>query len=168
MTYPRFQRSRNFKTTKYATAAITLANVANFTAVPSVGDLTVEAQSGDELEFYGGWAMHETTTPVVGDYIGFDIATIVSGAAVNWFGGTGASGSYGIPSFYRTQWVSNTVDITVSGNAWYTVQAADVVSGLVTVRLHYRPSGTTAWSMYAQSTLPVFLAVKNLGPPEPH
>ena len=80
----------------------------------------------------------------------FDVATIVSGSPVNYFGTSGGASDNGIMGWYSP----GGAQCQPSGSAFYTLQAGDIASGSVTLRLRIRPSNTTSRPISANANSP--------------
>lgn len=156
----RFQKARAFKTWERTSGDLTVASAA-WADLPTIGtawDTTIAAAVGDVLE--------AEVSALVGNEapgLAFDVATIVAGAAVNYFGtapgGTGVGGWRAVGGQYET----------VGGSAFYTVVAGDLASGYVTARLRCKgDSGANKTIFAAAATATLQFTVKNLGPADPN
>lgn len=158
MTYPRFQLARQFKKVRYTGGNITL----NSTAVSTVStalDMTLDAQIGDMLE-YGIDSLVGNAAVTTG----FDVYTLVSSSPVNPFG-AGLDASFATLSG-TIKWTSPASQYTyIGGSMLYTVVAGDLdTNNRVTARLRYVQTSSTSKTMYAISSTPLTVWVKNLGP----
>lgn len=134
----------------------TSVELAAATNGPGTGgfDLILAAQVGDSIEtrfscLIGPEAAHT--------YL--NVATMVSGAAVNYVLGAVAIGAS--PWYARgTFWTS------IGGSVDYTVVAGDLSSGLVTLRPYYTQASATARVLYTDATSLFQFYAKNLGPPD--
>lgn len=100
------------------------------TASESDFDLVLPASAGDIISFSANFLMNSGSVTH-----GFDVATIVSDAVVNWFGAgliDALVGQDGVGGWY----VNDTDDIhQVTGVAYYIVQSGDISGGNVTLRM---------------------------------
>ncbi|MDG4832424.1 hypothetical protein O7627_24395 [Solwaraspora sp. WMMD1047] len=118
-------------------------------------DLTIEAAAGDVLELAPSCLLNNT-----GDDCQLDAATRVSGADTNWWSTGGAASRWpgGIAAWYVSEGFTGP-----RLPARYTVQAGDVVSGEVTVRLYGRATGASSRTLFASSAYPLRWSLTNLG-----
>lgn len=139
--------------TKTRTAGDITANNTSFTAVDGSGslDLTIAAVAGD-LILVGVSAVWDSQA-VVG-YL--DVATWVSGAAVNYLS---AGSSQGVSAWYGPTGVRT----SVGGTAAYVVQAGDISGGNVVLRLMYKTSTATNRTLFANANLPLNFHAVNVG-----
>lgn len=129
-------------------AVVSTAGV--WTAVDTATDITIAAATGDQLGIFGNFITDATT-----NLNGLDVATIVSAAVVNYASsGTGTPLAEGLNSLYPH---GNTFQ--VNQPAIYTVQAADISGGNVTLRLFYLASG--AANIYGSAAHPLAWSVVN-------
>lgn len=130
-----------------------------FEAVDSTNlHLTIAAATNDILEISFATRISEGTGS---SNCFFDIATIVSAAAVNFVsGGTGLSTNFGIAGWLKLSGFS----VFPSNPVYYTVQAGDISGGNVVVELWYRSSSTNTVVVRAgtSSMDALFFGVKNL------
>lgn len=171
MSYPRFQLARSHKFVRRMTGtAMTLSGaststwyeLATATNGPGTGgfDLTLGCQVGDVIE-----AQLNGLTGTEATNIYTDIATLVAAAPVNYFGSGGTAAGGGV-SAWRGE--AGAID-SFNGAAWYTIQAGDISSGLVTFRPMARfNTAATAKTIYGNPDWPFFFSVKNLGPVDPN
>lgn len=161
MAYPRFRKARNFKFIKRTSGDITKTSVTNWADFLTDSDLTLPASVGDVLLYDINGLADSTNIALI-----MDVATLVSSAPVNSFGGGGAtSGATGDGVLAWLLDIGTTRRI--GGAAWYTVQAADIVSGKVTCRTRCRTGGGTR-VVSSTANDPLFLFLENLGPVSPH
>lgn len=139
---------------------ITLANTAGVFAElaaaaggPGTGglDLTIPAVAGDVLAIAGSLSFNNVT----GFAAFYDLATWVSGAAVNWVGQSAAGANVGLA--FHTASVGNTANFAPQ----YVVQAGDITGGNVVLRIHYRAGGARVLSRSVANG-PLVLGVVNL------
>lgn len=154
MPYPDYTLSRAFKFWKRTSGDLSLVATTPFAAVPTVSSLVLQAEVGDVLE-----AVVQATYGSEASHAFLDVST-----GSNYFSGDGTSASEGVPGWTGT---SGTV-IRTGGTYLYTVQAADVSSGDVTLTLHYRVSTATARTLRANAGQPLLFGIKNLGPVDPY
>lgn len=152
MAYPRFQRARAFKFSIRTAGDLTL-NSTSWANVDTGLDITLNCQVGDvvEVNACGLWG---------GEAVGgrLSVATIVSAAVVNRVGGTnGVAAWFGVDNY-----MSN-----FGAPYFYTVQAADISSGVVLLRLQYATNSATNKTLYAGTAYPLLFSAKNLGPVDP-
>lgn len=138
-------------------SAAAYAEVAAATGGPGTGglDLTVGAASGDILSVSACLNVPNTTAVV----LFFDIATIVSAAAVNWIGqSAGSSSNDGLCQ------LGNSLEATLTPTAQYVVQSGDISGGNVVLRLFYLTSAGTNRTL-ARGLVggPLMFSVVNLG-----
>jgi hypothetical protein len=154
--YPRSQRARSFKTLRRQTTDVVINNVA-WTAVDTGLDIALPAQVGDVMYYAPSFLLSNANVIAY-----FDVATIVSSAIVNRF--SNATQGWG------GWWSINSSYVAVSGEAWYTVTAGDLASGLVTLRLLYQTASATNRTVYASVAAGTALdvAAQNRGPGSPH
>jgi hypothetical protein len=156
MSYPRFQKSRNFDWVTRVAGNISISSTGAWAILNSSLDLTIPTAEGDvvELGLNASWA---SAAPLA--YL--EVATVVANAAVNWVGGSaGLVANNGIVG-----WAGSiaSVVVPVSGSIMYPVQAADVEENTTTFRLMGKIASSTR-SINAISTNPLHFWVKNLGP----
>jgi hypothetical protein len=156
MAYPRFRKSRAHKKDVRTAGNLTL-NSASWADVPTISDFVIEAQVGDDIEY--GMNAYVDATGAADVY--FDVATIVSGAPVNYFNNGTATPAVGGVSSWMCE---PSIIKSMAGCVIYTVQAGDIVDGKVTLRLRYDESAAVARTLRADTTRPLHRYVKNLGP----
>lgn len=160
MGYPRFQLARAHKFLRRTSGNLTI-NSASWASVDTGLDITLEAQVGDVIEYSinGYWG----SEAVVGL---LDVVTVVSAAPVNAFGQGGAESN---TNDGAVGWVGvSGVNSPVTGPVFYTVQAADVSGGTVTLRLRGRTVSGGTKLLQATAGDPLMVAAKNLGPMDPN
>ncbi len=160
MAYPRFQLARGFKTAR-RTSGNPSHSLTTWGDLDTTLDLTVAAQVGDMIE--ATVSALQNNEAVVG-YL--DVVTVVANAPVNSFATQGApsASSQGVMA-----WFSKSGDSTPNaGGALYTIQAGDLSSGQVTLRLRRRNSAAVVKTIWATADLPFQWWVKNLGPADPN
>lgn len=143
---------KDFKKATRTAGNLTL-NSTTWANVDTGIDLVMAAAVGDEIEVgvSGRW-----NPEAVEGYL--NVATIVSGSPVNYVmpGGAADAGAAG--------WMGDNGEPTHIGAAIsYTVQAADVSAGTVTLRLRYRTSTATNKVFVADPTQPFHWWARNLG-----
>lgn len=95
------------------------------------------------------------TVESINNPFAFDVATIVSGSPVNYFGTSGGASDNGVPGWYAL----GDGFKAVSGTAQYVVQSGDLdSSGNLTLRLRIRPANTTARKVYANANQPLMVS----------
>lgn len=166
MTYPRFQMARAFKyifrtAGSYSYAAATWGSMAGGSSL----DFVLAAQVGDVIEYSVNlvWG----TEAIYGS---LDVATIISGSAVNYFGqpGGASTANNGIAAWFGPPNYGSTYNPRATGSAWYTVTAGDLANGAVTLRIMQCNSGASTKTVFATAVNPLWLCAKNLGPVDPH
>lgn len=130
-------------------AVVSTAGV--WTVVDTGTDIVVPGvTAGDQLAIFGNFITDATT-----NLNGLDVATIVSGAVVNYVSsGTGTPLAEGLNSLYP-----HGNGFQVNQPAIYTVQAGDISGGSVTLRLYYLASG--AANIYGSAAHPLAWSVVN-------
>jgi hypothetical protein len=154
----------------YAEATLTSGSITlNQTAVTAVStslDLTIDAASGDLVEYGISAIINEVATAVI-----FDVYTMPSGSAVNPFGaGVSASSATtaGVPGWLVT--VSESVAsgsaqaVRLQGSYTRLLVSGDVSGGSTVLRLYYAKADTTARTLYALTNIPLKVWAKNYGP----
>lgn len=122
-------------------------------AVSGPTDLVVAASTGDLL-FVGIGIIPVTNTA---QSIGFDFASMVSGSPVNYLSSrTGTPVTIGCPQWF----IGSAITSAAGGVVPYVVQAGDISSGNVTLRLYARVSGNR--SINADAAGPLVTWVKNM------
>ena len=128
-------------------------------AMTTAHDLVVPAVAGDFL-LVGVSGFHQFNT--MGRFL--DLATMVSGAPVNYVGGAAsppASTYEGVGAWYCSP--NSGMRNNIGGSALpYPVVAGDIAGGNVTLRLHGRAS-SGAPLLFASADRPLVLSVINLG-----
>lgn len=136
----------------YTGGDITLNNT-SMTAVPGLTDLAVAASTGDLI--LAGLAVRPTTT--TGASIAFDFVTMPGGTATNFLFANGTAAlTTGNPGWY----IGSGETSGAHGAFPYVVQASDIASGTVTLRLYFRTSASRA--VEADANVPLVTWVKNL------
>lgn len=162
MAYPRFQRARAFKFSRHTSGnvSVTSTSWANF----DTGlDLVLDAQTGDVVEV--GLSALGDSAGTAADIL-FDAGTLVSSAIVNVVStGTSENGSSdGVAAWYCYR----SMLAGAGGSVMYALQAGDIASGTVTLRVRVRLSSAGSRSVLASTNDPVCFWAKNLGPVDPH
>lgn len=130
-------------------------NTTGWQNVDTALDLTIAAAAGDKVIYSPNFTPGSTNNT-----FSFDVATIVSAAIVNYFcTGTSTPAGSGLPGWRRD---GGTGAYGVSGGFVYTVQAGDVSSGTITMRLRINPSSTTSRVISATATTPLIVQAWNL------
>jgi hypothetical protein len=163
MAYPRFQRARSFKFASRTSGDVSI-NSTTWVNVDTGLDITLDAQVGDVIEANLVCRVSAASTP----YFVADFHTLVSGTPTNSLVTGGAPGTSPASSF--AGWARANVPNAptyayLDGSVLYAVQAGDLSSGTVTLRL--RAVSSAAVTVFASDpALKVF--AKNLGPADPH
>lgn len=116
---------------------------------------TLNAVTGDLIVFYAHfiWGLEAP-------YAIMEAASIVSGSPVNWWGAGNAGGSFGIPSLYGPSGIQNPVSCSLPK----VLVSGDISGGQVTVSPFIRiGTANTNKYIYADATLPTFIAIENKG-----
>lgn len=160
---PRYRRSRVHKATRLSTGNLTL-NSTNWADVNNAAlDREIkEAQAGDAVVvgLSGRWG-----TEAVWGFL--DIVTVVASTPLNSFCQQGPvvaspSGNVeGIPAWHGVSGGHT----PISGYSMpYVLTAADVVDGVVTLRLRYATLTAANKTLYASTAIPLDLWAVNMGP----
>src|SRR4051794_6701245 len=151
MAYPRFRLSRAHKKVSSTSGPYTVA-VDAWVDIDSAGglDITLPARVGDDIELVASFVW--SNEAAAGS---FTVATRVAGAVVNRAGGT-----YGIASGYTDPSRAQ----AVTPHTIYTVQAADIANGKVTLRPQIRCANAVTKTVIASANYPFVFFAKNLGP----
>lgn len=120
-------------------------------------DLVVAAAAGDWIgvAISGRLTAGAATTNTF-----FDIATVVSGSPVNYFGTAGGASDEGLNGLR----MADTQDLPLTGEFFYRVQSGDISAGTVTLRLRTRQGVAGNRTFVAGATNPFKWWVENLGP----
>lgn len=158
MAYPRSRRSRAHKFVNYSGGNITLSSGA-WANLSTTLDITLSAQPGDTIE-----ASISGLLTAVAENCVFTVATIVSGAVVNVFGAAeSVSGMSGFGGWFAPALAQNS---QLSGYIMYSLTAADIAAGNVTLRIRYRNSSGATRILVATAADVFHWSAKNLGPPD--
>lgn len=133
------------------TAGSYTLNSTTWADVDSGTDLVVDAEAGDIITATASWLWGGEN---VDGYI--DVATIVAAAVVNVIGGNGATAD-GLSGWAKR---NGAAFLPMSGSVDYVVQAGDISTGTVTLRLRYRTSTATNLTLWAVATTPLMWSVK--------
>ena len=153
---------------RYARAKRTAGNVtltgtstwSDLTTIGSAMDLTLNASTGDVIEFTASGIVNNINID-----IGFDVVTIVSSAAVNSFGLDAAAPANSAAFNGVSAWFCDNNDIRqLSGSIFRTLLAGDISSGTVKMRMRYAMSSATSRTLYADTGHPFEIWARNLGP----
>lgn len=160
MAYPRFQASKSFKVVRYTTGNFTLNSTSWANIHASAFDVTIAAQSGDVIVVhFAGCYGNEAVQ------VGIDVATIPGGTVTNYFGGAvETSTGDGVPAWLGPAGALS----SFGGAAMRTLVAGDLSGNTVSVRPRYRTTAATNKTLYANTGLPVFMMVQNIGPVDPN
>ncbi len=127
---------------------LTLTNDASWHDVPTIGDLTISAVPGDVLVVVmngvtDNSCRFEVQLPNGSNYVG-----------------PGVSATQGIAG-----WANRVAGASqVGGSAFYTVQSADLVGGVLSARLRYTTNSSGATKIFATTGVgPLIFGVVNLG-----
>lgn len=115
-------------------------------------DMTLPAQVGDTIEYSASFLVQSAANALA-----IDVATIVGGSPVNYFGASGGATDNGVMAWY----CPSSVTVPVGGSTFYVLQAGDISGGNVTLRLRIRPANTTSRSISASAVNPLMVAVRN-------
>lgn len=161
MSYPRFQRSRDFKFFNRTAGNLTL-NSTTWANLPTIGttwDITLAAETGDTVQV--GLSALWGSEAVFGF---LDVSTIVSAVAVNALSGAGGVGGEGMAGWRGAA----STAFPIGASPMYTLLVGDISSGTVTLRLRYRTFTAAAKTLYAATDDPLHFWAKNLGPMDPN
>ena len=151
--------SNRYARAKLTSGNITLNSNSVWANVSTSLDLTLNASTGDVIEYAISGVM---SNAAVESY--FDVVTIVSSSPVNSFGNDGTPAnpgtSYGIQGFLAG---ANAV-ATLSGSAFRTLVAGDISSGTVLLRLRYANGGATTRLLNSTAAQPWEVWARNHGP----
>lgn len=157
----RYALARAFKKAQRTAGHVTFSSTTP-TALDTALDLTLAASVGDEIEVgvNGAWGGSGTT-----NYGALDVASLVAGSAVNWWG-TGIGGAnYGIVGWLS---LNANQDRIFGGSKLRTIVAGDIASGYVTLRLFGWVTTAGSKQVFADTALPFQFWAKNLGPVDPN
>lgn len=121
-------------------------------------DLVVPAQAGDVLHasFSGLWG-GEAVAGVI------DVATIVAGSPVNYFGSAGGASGLGLGGLFGPSTTdAGSENFPIGGAAQYAVQSGDISGGTVTLRLRYRTGSASNKTLFGTTDIPFQWSVVNL------
>lgn len=137
---------------KSRTSGSFTANSTNWTNLDTGLDIVLAAQAGDVIEVGVNYqAENEAST------FRLDVATIVSGAVVNYFGGATDPGSnYGVSGWTAPGGTPS----SISGSVMRTLASGDISNGQVTLRLRYRTDSAANKTIHAQSARPFQFSAK--------
>lgn len=146
LTLPKTKASRTSGNVTVGTAGIN---------VDTALDLVIPAAVGDVIEFTISGAAG--TTAAI-DLI-FDVATVVAGSPVNYFGNWDGTLEHGVWAWFVTNIVPTQ---SIQGSAWRTLVAGDISNGTVTLRVRAVASGASA-TIFASAQVPFTVMAQNLG-----
>lgn len=162
MPYPDYTLARAFKFATRTAGHVTF-NTTLPVAFDVATDITLEAEVDDviELAVNGSWAGTGTT-----NYGVLDVASMVGGVAVNWWG-TGVGGAnYGVVAWMSA---NSNVDKVMGGPTWKKIVAGDLTAaGQVSMRLHGWVTTAGSKQVFSDATLPFKWCAKNIGPVDPY
>jgi hypothetical protein len=135
-----------------ANSPATFVELAAAAGGPGTGglDLTIAATTADVLLVSGNLPMNNSTAVNVI----YDIATWVTGAAVNWLGQSAGGANNGLATHLSAS------PAGIAFVAQYVVQAGDLSGANVVLRLHYRAGGARVVSRSVANG-PLILSVAN-------
>lgn len=145
----------NFQMLTRTSGDISINNTTYAAVATSTLDLVITGvAAGDVVEYIPNFMVDSA----VSTRLAFDVATIVSGSVVNYFG-SAASGGSGLPGWYAP----NTATFSqVSGSAFYTLQSGDISGGSVTLRLYVQAASTTARKILSSTGNPLTVAARKV------
>lgn len=123
----------DFAKAQRASTDITV-NSTTFVNVDTALDLVMTASTGDVIEYY----LALKATCATSSYAVFDVHTIVGGSPVNSMTSGSAAGTgltTGHPSWVRSTVAAGPAGTYIAGHRRYALQAGDISSGTVTLRL---------------------------------
>lgn len=162
MAYPRFLRARAIKVLTRTSGDYTAGsgNGGVRTAVDAGNwDIALPAAVGDVLEV--GILGHFQSAAVVSH---LDIGTIIGTTYTNSVSGTSIGNNNQMPGTFTP----SGVDHAFNSFVFYTVTAADISSGKVTVRLYRTEESAVDRTLEANTTRALQMYARNLGPVSPH
>lgn len=131
-------------------------NSATWANIDTGVDLVLSAAAGDVIEVAPAGRL---AAGAGGTDTFFDVATVVAGSPVNYFGTAGGATDEGVSS-----WRCNaTLDSRVTGAVARTLVAGDIADGTVTLRLRYRQDVAGNRLLVAGATNPFTWSAKNIG-----
>ena len=143
-----------------STAGVITANSTTWANVNTALDLTLNAATGDVIEFAISAGVGSQAVAM-----GFDVVSVVSAAAVNSFGMDAAApanwATFGGPSGWYS---AGSAEQSVTGSIFRTLVAGDISSGTVLMRLRYATGTATNRSIFASSVNPIEVWARNHGP----
>lgn len=148
------QGNRDYAFARRASTDIT-CNSTSWANLDTGLDLTLTAASGDIIEVSASGAWNNQSP-----FGALDVATIVSAAPVNYISGGGGASDLGISGWGGAASVTTIMGASVM----YTLQAGDISSGTVLLRLRYRTNSAANKVLNATTVLPFHWSAKNLGP----
>lgn len=155
MAFPAFIPARNHDFKSRTSASITL-NGTSWANVDTGLDIVLDANV-DDVIYYGFVGV--IGNEAVDTY--FDVATIVSAAVVNYFGGSAETATgEGVSAW----WSASGTKLAIGGEAPYTIVSGDLSSGTVTLRLRYRQASATNRTLLATTTSRLRVYARNFGP----
>lgn len=128
-------------------------NNTSWTNVDTGTDLSLTVVAGDIIEVGINALMGAEAVNAA-----LDVATIVGGSPVNYLGTSGGGSDLGIQGWLGLSGVNT----AIGGPFLYTIQAGDISSGTVTLRLRYRTTAASNKTVRANSTQPFLWYAKNL------
>lgn len=141
---------------------ITLTGTTNWSDLTTIGtgaDLTLNASAGDLVE--ASLFMLVDTAVVA---MGFDVVTVVGSTKTNSLTSGGAA-----PAAFSTMtssgwYVPANLVVGVTGSIFYVLQAGDISSNTVKLRVQYGMGSATNRLMYGSTTNPFMFYARNHGP----
>lgn len=150
---------KDFAQAQRTSGDLTLSST-TFTNVDTALDLTMTAATGDIIEA----ELFARCTGASNPYVVFDFHTVVAGSPVNSItsgttAGTGLTSSH--PGFGRAKVLPGPEGTYFAGKKRYALQAGDISSGTVTLRLRVFMGSST---LVVASDPGLFVQASNLGP----
>lgn len=151
--------SNRYARVKRTSGTITLSSNAVWANVDTGLDLTLNAITGDVIEYAISAVASNTAVETY-----FDVVTIVAGNPVNSFGFDTTPANP--PTNYGVQaWLCPSSIISpISGSAFRTLVSGDISSGTVTLRLRFANSSATTRPLNAGTPQPLEIWARNHGP----
>lgn len=165
MSNPRFQLSRGHKIVRRSSGNITI-NGTTWANLDTGLDITLAAQIGDDIQvgINGRWENGGTGTNAL-----LDVATLVSGSVVNYFGGAVETNTgEGIPGWSSGEQGGVNYNTDIGAPRHRTLVSGDISSNTVTLRLRCKTAAAQNRVLRADSGLPLEFWARNIGPADPN
>lgn len=147
---------------RYTSGDVTLTGTtswSNLTTIGTSGDITLAASAGDVVEA-SVFALFGTQAVDAG----LDVVTVVSSTRTNSLS-TGGAVPANWTAFNTSGWYKPGGSLQgISGSLFYVLQAGDISSSTVTLRVQYAMVTTTNRTLYGNTANPFIFAARNHGP----